>query len=510
MNESKQTRINFLTNIASLVANVLIGLFYTPYLVHALGMVAYGIVPLALIINQYISLITGSLTGSLTRFYSIALQQGNKEEASRYLSTSIIVIAVIVLALTPVFVLIVTNIDHVFNIPHYLVSEAKILFSFTFLSFIFSLFSSIFNITLYALNRLDLMNVVTIIRIVAKYLLTIIFFELLQKNVAYIGYANGITELIALIINVFFFVYLTKKGIIIHLRYFDKTVLAAVLEMTVWVLVQQLGDAGLYGTDNILVNHFWSTKESGILGALSNFGNYVMQITSVVSSLFGPLILIAYSKHEHDKVKELALTNSLFVGILSAICVGIFVGFAKPIISLWLGATYATYSYWFIIKLITIPAYAAAGIFAFTYRAWNKVRFPAIFTVTIGIVNLILSFSIFHFWRDFPNIISYVLTLTAILVLIQSYGLNSFWFSHLYPGNKIKVVTNLLKILGVTAASSFCAFVINRFFLATSVKKLLVEMLICGIFSSFAVFVLVLNRKQQLNILKMIKSYKIH
>jgi O-antigen/teichoic acid export membrane protein len=506
MNESKQTRINLLTNIGSLVANVLIGLFYTPYLVRTLGMVAYGIVPLALIINQYISVITGSLTGSLTRFYSIALQLGNKEEASRYLSTSIIVIAVIVLALTPVFVLIVTHINHVFNIPHYLVSEAKILFAFTLLSFIFSLFSSIFNITLYALNRLDLMNVVVIIRIGVKFLLTILFFELLQKNVAYIGYANVITELIALIISILFFVYLTKKGITIHLRYFDKTVLAAVLGMTVWVLIQQLGDTGLYRTDNILVNHFWGTKESGILGALSSFGGYVMQISVVVSSLFGPLILIAYSKNEHKKVERLTLTNSLLVGILSALLTGVLIGFAQPIISLWLGSTYTTYSYWFIIKLTTIPAYAAAGIFAFTYRAWNKIRFPAIFTISIGVANFIFVYLIYYFWGFFPDIISYVLTFTALLILIQSYGLNAFWFAHLYPGNKLKVIANLLKILSVLLATSLFAYAINYFFFASSVYKLIIEMLFCGSFCAFVAFVFVLNRQQQLSILQMLKN----
>ena len=75
-----QVKKNLLFNIISLLVNVAIGILYTPYLVKSLGVVAYGVVPLALIINQYISVVTGSLTSALTRFYSIALQKGDKEE----------------------------------------------------------------------------------------------------------------------------------------------------------------------------------------------------------------------------------------------------------------------------------------------------------------------------------------------------------------------------------------------------------------------------------------------
>lgn len=70
-----QTRFNFYSNIATLIATVIVGIYYTPYLVHKLGLAAYGVIPLAIIINQYISVVTGSLTGSFTRFYSISLQQ---------------------------------------------------------------------------------------------------------------------------------------------------------------------------------------------------------------------------------------------------------------------------------------------------------------------------------------------------------------------------------------------------------------------------------------------------
>ena len=66
-----QTRKNLYTNIANLVVNIVVGIYYTPYLVNQLGLAAYGIIPLTLIVNQYISVLTGSLTSALSRFYTI-------------------------------------------------------------------------------------------------------------------------------------------------------------------------------------------------------------------------------------------------------------------------------------------------------------------------------------------------------------------------------------------------------------------------------------------------------
>ena len=70
-----QVRKNLLTNLFCLVANVIVGLMYTPFLVKKLGVATYGILPLALIINQYIIIVTDALQGSVTRFYSALIPQ---------------------------------------------------------------------------------------------------------------------------------------------------------------------------------------------------------------------------------------------------------------------------------------------------------------------------------------------------------------------------------------------------------------------------------------------------
>ena len=123
-----QIQRNLLTNIANLSVNILVGLYYTPYLVTHLGLAAYGLVPLTLIINQYINVLTGSLTGSLSRFYTISIQQKDFGKASSIFSTIVILLGVIILLILPLIYLIISNIDAVFKISDSFLESAQWLF----------------------------------------------------------------------------------------------------------------------------------------------------------------------------------------------------------------------------------------------------------------------------------------------------------------------------------------------------------------------------------------------
>lgn len=463
INQNNQTNKNLVYNIVNLLFTIVIAIFYIPYLVQTLGILAYGIVPLALLVNQYIRVLTVSLTNSLTRFYSLAIQQINPNLASQYLSSAIIAITIFLIFLTPVLIWIIVKIENIFNIPDEYIYDAKLLFSFIFLGFFLSLYSSIINITLYANNRLDSLNVIGISRLILKVLITVCFFEILSGNVSYIGYASFASEFFVLVLSVLYYKKNIDLNVKISFKNFNKIVLLSMLSMSIWVVVQQLGDTAMYRTDNFLVNKFWGTRESGILGAITELGNYIMVIVSVISSLFGPLILIAYSKGDHRKVQELSIRSSLWVGLTSSLIVGVLVGFSQPLLEFWIGEKYGLYSDWLIFKIISIPFYASAGIFSFVFRAWNKIFFPAVITLMIGLINLFISYLILSFSNQNEIYIKYMLIVSLLFTIIQSYGLSSFWYLKLYPKLKKTIFIAFLKILIALLLASLFSECYNRF-----------------------------------------------
>lgn len=500
---SIQTKINFYTNILALISNIVVGIYYTPYLLDSLGLAAYGVLPLALIVNQYISVAAQTLTHAYTRFYSVALQKGNYIEASKDISTSLIVVLIICFFLTPVSIWVVNSIDVLFQIPPQLLSNAKELFIYTLLSLVVSLFSSLLNVTLYALNRLDLMNYLKVIRVSFKFLFTLMFFELLSVDIMFVGLTSFLTEILIFIISIFLFFRYKPNDVRISFYLFDKKILYSILGMSIWVLIQLCGDTVLYRTDNLLVNHYWGAVSSGALGAISELGNYVSVIVSVLGSLFGPLILISYAKNNHNEVVNLFAVQSTIVGCISAVMTGILSGYGIMVLDIWLGNDMGTYNWWLIMKLIVLPFYASGGIMAFVYRSWNRVKLPALGTILLGfidIVFLIFILEVFH-----PQNVMIVLVISSVFSFLQCYVLNAYAVSLIYPECKRICFVVSVKIILSFIICYLTATFVSNFYIPSNLIDLGLVLFLMGVLMFMVVFFFIFNKNERLNLINVIK-----
>ena len=499
MDEKKQITINLYTNIIALLSNILVGIYYTPYLVNSLGLAAYGVLPLALIINQYIGVATQTLTHAYTRFYSVALQKGDYIEASKDISTSLVVVLLISLILVPIGIGIVFNVELLFQIPSSLLDSSRLLFGYTLISFVVSLISSLLNVTLYATNRLDLMNVLKIVRALFKLLFVILAFEIFTKDISYVGLANLLTESIIMVASIFLFFRFKPSEVKISIGMFDRVVLFSILGMSIWVLVQLCGDTLLYRTDNLIVNHYWGTEASGALGAISEIGGYVSVVVSVIGSLFGPLILASFAKGEHDKVKSLFLEQSTIVGCLSAILAGTISGCSNTILDTWLGNGMGQYAWWLVMKMVVLPYYAAGGILAFVYRAWNKMRYPAIATIILGVMDIIILVGICELFA-MP-----ILVVSAFFSIIQCFVLNIVVICKIYKDCRLKFIPIAFKITMSFWMCFVCGFAITSWLQINSLLMLGVLLISTAIMMFLMVSFVVFNKDERIKLLELVK-----
>jgi membrane protein EpsK len=59
-----------------LALRVLVGVWFTKYLIQYLGVALYGIVPLAISVSSYINMLTPSLSSAVGRFFCDRSQSG--------------------------------------------------------------------------------------------------------------------------------------------------------------------------------------------------------------------------------------------------------------------------------------------------------------------------------------------------------------------------------------------------------------------------------------------------
>lgn len=493
-----QIKKNLIGNVLFLLTSVIVVLYYTPYLVNMLGSVAYGVVPLTLLVNQYITIFTGSLTSALSRFLGISIQRKNYNLAARYLSSAILMLVAVIIVAVPMIVVFVLNIDKVFNIPALIVVDTKYLFLFTLLSFFVSLFSSIFNISQYASNRLDILNYIRSSRNILKLVLTYIVFIIIRPSLVMLGLVNIIVELLILVASGHLFYRQTKGRVNISYSLFSKKLLLAMLSMMLWSVVHQFGDTFIYQMDVFFVNKYYGSVLSGIVGTFINLGSYVVMIVAVVSSLFGPYILLSYSKKKWKELVLLTLNTTSLVGVLTAVLVGVFSGFSEQFITLWIGNGFELHYVWLIVKLLWMPLYSAAGLFAYVYRAHNKVKLPALMTIILGVVNLLVQYYLYSNYSYLgEKVILYGLILSGCIAILQSYVLNALCFNYLHEGNLDKILIGFIKIVISTLIMFLIAKYISNIYVFSSIYMLILFMSGMALLFLVVVYFFALTEEQQ-------------
>lgn len=500
----KQANKNFITNILYLIINIAIGVLYTPYLVKHVGIIAYGIVPLALIINQYINVISLPLINALTRFYSVEYRKGNFNNASKYLSTSIVVSIIFTIILYPLMHIAINYIDLLFDIPETLLDNAILLFRLTIASFFISIISNCLNTTLFSNNLLNYVNYLKIVRQTSKFILNIIFFICIDINIIYIGWSNFISEMLVLILNIFFYKKTKPQYIHCDFKLYDKKYLIAMLGMIIWVLVQRFSDTFLYKIDSVLMNLFFGIKMTGIIGAISEFGSYVISITTILVSLFGPLLLIAYSQQKYKDYIEKTIHGGYLVGLFSSLLCALLCGSASLLLKIWLGAEFEQYSSWMIIKLLIIPYTTVGAIYSNSYLYANYNKYPALLSIVIALFNIIINVFILNIQPS----INIFLIICFTFMLIQGFVMNIFFYNRLYPGKLKEIIILTSKYTIYFILLYFITLISSSLYNIENIYQLLIlySILFCiGIIILDSIF---LSNKQRNMLYEILPLYK--
>lgn len=204
---SKQVPKNLLANIMYFVLNVIIGLFLVPYFIDSLGVASYALIPLATSLTSYVNLVMQSLNLSVSRYLTIDLQSKEFKKANITFNTALFVTLGVILLILPFVVLISYYAPSFFDIPTNQENTARILFLGVISSFLLRAWGSNFGVSFFALNRLDLQNIINSINIIIQVALIIIFFSIYTPRLSYIGYSY----FIAAVVTFFLTVVLSKK-----------------------------------------------------------------------------------------------------------------------------------------------------------------------------------------------------------------------------------------------------------------------------------------------------------
>ncbi|MFK5976797.1 MAG: hypothetical protein QM493_09840 [Sulfurovum sp.] len=388
LNLSKQLPRNLIINIFSFSSTLLIGLWLTPYLLKSLGIIAYGLIPLAMFFSQYISVILNAINISINRFLIISLQKNQDEEANQIFNTSLVVVFSFIIFQFLIMSIVIFDINLFFNIPDALIFDAMWLFGLTFVGFSISLVRAIFATSLFAYNRVDILRIIDIFQNIIRLLTIIILFVYDEPSLKYVGVANLLASLFVIFPTLYYFKIYTPQ-LKINLSFFNIKYLSKLSKMSLWVLINQVGVLLLGNIDLYMVNNLIGIKATSEYAIVVQITSIFKTLLLLLSGILTPVIMIYYANGEFKKLNQFIIISSKVMVVGMIVPLAIIIGLSSQIINLWLGEEYIyLYSYISFSLLYFTFVIPVIPLFNITV-AYNKVKLPAIIALYLGAINII-------------------------------------------------------------------------------------------------------------------------
>src|SRR2546423_1883136 len=342
MSKTRQTARGVVWNWIALGFGFAVSFFLSPFIVHLLGTVAYGVWALTVSITSYMSLLDLGLRGAVVRFVSRNHAVGNHTESSRAVSAALwlrqwISLTAFALTLSLAFAL-----NHFFAIPIQAQSATRWALILSGFGLMLSLYFGVFTGVLAALHRFDLMSGTSIAQTLLRVAGVI---WVLKSGFGLVGL--GVVELTVAAVVGFSQMYLCFSSypeLRISLRFPGTDILKAFAGYSVWIFLVHIFGQVIYYTDNLVVGAFVSVAAVAFYSIGGSLIEYLRTVVSSLTTTFMPLASSYEASGEVDKLRLLLINGTRLALILALpIQVALFLR-GETFLDLWMGSEYGAVS----------------------------------------------------------------------------------------------------------------------------------------------------------------------
>lgn len=425
------------------------------------GRAAYGLIPIAGIMTQYVSLISFNISSAVNRYLTVALQQNDTKEVNCIFNTAFFSYLVVSLIQMPIFWFIIHYANTLFTIPQELYNDMIILLVCSAVSFLINLVCSVFSATIYANNRIDIARGIDILKQVFRVVGIVILFVAFAPRLRYIGYVDLsitiVTTLMTITIGKRLAPFLT-----INLRFYDWRKVKLLLGMGSWLLINQVGALLFLRIDVWVCNRFIGAEQAGDYAAVLQWSNLIRQAGTLVSGVIAPMIIIYYARSEIERLIRLCKLSVRVLSFALAIPISVMCVFSSSLLRLWLGESFVRLAPLMVIMLCHLVINIGVSPLFNIQIAMNKVLWPGLVTLMMGILNLFLAiiFAKYLNWGIYGVAIAGGIMLTLKDALFTSFYsaiiINQSWHTFLKSS-----ISSLLFMIGLIALGLIFNYFIN-------------------------------------------------
>jgi O-antigen/teichoic acid export membrane protein len=342
MSSGRQTAKGVVWNWVALATSFAVSFFLSPFIVHHLGTVLYGVWTLVVGITSYMNLLDLGLRGAVVRFVSRAHGNQDHEKSSVMVSGALwlrqwISIASILLSVGFSFFL-----TRYFKIPAEAQAPARLAVILSGLGIAVALYFGVFGGVLTALHRFDLSAGVTLAQTALRATGAIL---VLRHGYGFLGLA--VSDFAVVLLAYLAQTYLSFRAypqLRINWRYPGREVLREFASYSAWVFLLHIFAQVIYFTDNLVVGAVVSVAAVTFYSIGGSLFEYVRNIVTSLTTTFLPLASRYQASGDYKQLGNLLLLGTK-IAIATALPVQVALFFrGRTFIDLWMGPQYGSSS----------------------------------------------------------------------------------------------------------------------------------------------------------------------
>ncbi len=386
----KQFLPNLLSNLLLLLAQGGSTLFLTFYLVKHLQVQLFGIVMLFVAISNYIQIFTVAMNNSAGRELILNFKSGDRDAANRTFNSFLAGNSFLALSFVPLILLINFFLLRIFSIPAGFEKESHHFFLLVALSYLLGFIQSAFAVSSWAMNRFDIRNFSQIVYFLSRAAFILLFF--LSSRASLFGVAAGylMAMIIWTVLDFHFFRVLCPEIRLSH-RHISFPTLKRIMATSLWLTVNQMGSFLFYKASLVLANIQLGAKTAGEFAAVLQLSILIQQFGFSLGIILNPSFIGIFAEGNRENLIQKGNQALKLMAVTLILPVALLAGTAKPILRLWLGKDFMPL-WTVLVILLYAPLVEMIGRPLFSLLlAFNKIKLPALATVTMGVLNMLLA-----------------------------------------------------------------------------------------------------------------------
>lgn len=512
MKKSSSNIKNLISKIIAMGVQFLSTMLLTRLIVGSFSGEGNGYYQLSNDFVNYAQIISIALNSMASRFITISYHQRDKKEVNTYFNSTLFANIILAISLIVPIGIIVLNLQNIINISPEMVGDVKILFLLMLFNFTITIITTVFGVSTFANNRVDLDSYRIIESTVLKVAIAYFFVSVLHLPIWSISVATIIATLYIFTMNMFYTKKLMPDVEIFKLKYFDKSHVRTLLSSGVWNSFTKVGAIFLGGLDLLIANIFVSTKAMGMLSISKTVPKYILTAMGSVASVFTPSIMIAYASEEKVNVVETIRKGIMICSLLAIPMEVIVITLGQRLFTLWVPTENAS-------VLQMLSAISIAGYIIIlplepvwsVFTATNKVKISSIYLTIESVAVILTVFLLLHITDNELTQMIIISGVSSVFELIRGLTFLPIVSAKLLNLPMTTFYKTIIRVFGTFILSLLVIFVINLFIpQGTSWLQLIflgvLEIIICTFTSLFVLF----NREERQMTMKKLIARFIH